>query len=53
MGLSGRHSLVTPIDWKLSGSHDAKVVGLSRHSLVTPIDWKPYGWGLQSRELKS
>ena len=37
----GHHSLVTPIDWKLTtNSSEALPDPLSHHSLVTPIDWK-------------
>ena len=41
-GLVGRHSLVTPIDWKPLRSvlREAPNVLQGRHSLVTPIDWK-------------
>ena len=36
-----RHSLVTPIDWKLAVAAAAAVAAaVGRHSLVTPIDWK-------------
>ncbi len=40
-GKFGRHSLVTPIDWKPEPSCGlaVRLVGC-RHSLVTPIDWK-------------
>ncbi len=39
----GRHSLVTPIDWKPEGEKAADAAAkLCRHSLVTPIDWKLY-----------
>ena len=36
-----RHSLVTPIDWKLNTLIPVTFIFYSRHSLVTPIDWKP------------
>ncbi len=37
----GRHSLVTPIDWKLVDELNSRHPNsTSRHSLVTPIDWK-------------
>ncbi len=38
----GRHSLVTPIDWKplLVTNDIIQQQTASRHSLVTPIDWK-------------
>ena len=39
----GRQSLVTPIDWKLTGSAIGPLqFGGSRQSLVTPIDWKRF-----------
>ncbi len=39
--LRGRHSLVTPIDWKqVMKALKGDVNGGCRHSLVTPIDWK-------------
>ena len=39
--VSGRQSLVTPIDWKLSSFPTSKLLGShGRQSLVTPIDWK-------------
>ncbi len=40
--LPGRHSLVTPIDWKRAVPRDRAAAECARrHSLVTPIDWKP------------
>ena len=36
----GHHSLVTPIDWKLTSVRRLAKTGLGHHSLVTPIDWK-------------
>ncbi len=38
----GRHSLVTPIDWKRRIEQYLGIDATTRrHSLVTPIDWKP------------
>ncbi len=39
--MGGRHSLVTPIDWKLRELDLLPCLMQRRHSLVTPIDWKP------------
>ncbi len=40
--LVDHHSLVTPIDWKLTGHRRSHFTlpHVSHHSLVTPIDWK-------------
>ncbi len=48
LGAAGHHSLVTPIDWKLSLQWQPLKSLAGHHSLVTPIDWKPWPPGSRS-----